>query len=639
MKKDLISVIIPSYNNEKYLSKCLDSILNQTYSNLEIIIVDDCSTDNSFSVLEKYSKKNKQIRVYKNNTNSGAGYCRNFGLRSAKGNYISFIDSDDYIEENFYEKLYSKIKEEDSDLAICDIYIRYSDSSKDIRSKAVDGKCNKINIINNGLAASPCNKLFKKSFLEKYPFCEGIMNEDIATVIPIIIDCKKISYSEDTFYNYIQHSDSVQNSYFSEKKFDIFKAVNELVERIQNKKSFSKYLDIIVYNQIFLFFIYVMPREKNIIKRAKYIKKFKNLSKKYYIKKNKYVWNFWEVCGKKHAIYYRILLKLMDYNFFYVTSLLIYIYDVIKKLMSHSVIKQNITYELLEKAAKKQSLLKNNKVNISVVVPNYNYADFLLERIYSILNQKVKLFELIILDDCSKDDSKEVIENIYNRISNYINVKKLYNNTNSGSAFKQWKKGFEVATGNYIWIAEADDYCDDKLLKKLLKPILKNDNIMISYADTAFIDKKGNILLRTIKKEIDIQKSGHWDKSYVNNGMNEIKNFSYLNCTIANVSSCIIKNGNYTKYFNMSGKYKQAGDWLFYVNLMSQGDISFNKKVLNYYRVHGNNVSSTTKYKLHIEEIKSIHKYFYKSFKLNKKHLKKMNERIAFLKKVWKVED
>src|SRR5690606_8575004 len=108
--------------------------------------------------------------------------------------------------------------------------------------------------------------------------------------------------------------------------------------------------------------------------------------------------------------------------------------------------------------AKRQGKMKKNDFTISVVVPNYNYERFMLQRLYSILYQTVKINELIILDDCSKDNSRELIDELYIKLKPYIDIKIIYNETNSGSAFKQWEKGFEVAESDYIWIAEADDY-------------------------------------------------------------------------------------------------------------------------------------------------------------------------------------
>ena len=133
-------------------------------------------------------------------------------------------------------------------------------------------------------------------------------------------------------------------------------------------------------------------------------------------------------------------------------------------------------------------------------------------------------------------------------------------------------------------------------------------------------------------------KTGHWDNNYINDGINEIKNYSYLNCTIANVSSVIFRKDDYEKYFIESSKYRQAGDWLFYVNIMKHGKVAFSKHALNYYRLHGNNVTSLTKKKAHLEEIKKVHKAIDKDYKLTKNQQKNIEERYEFLKRVWNIE-
>jgi glycosyltransferase involved in cell wall biosynthesis len=309
-----------------------------------------------------------------------------------------------------------------------------------------------------------------------------------------------------------------------------------------------------------------------------------------------------------------------------------------KLLRKRSVIKQNISMSDLITLARQQKDMKEEDISISVVIPNYNYEKFLYQRLYSILSQKYKLYEIIILDDCSKDNSRETIDDLYNKLSSFISIKKVYNKENSGSAFKQWKKGFELSKGQYVWIAEADDYCKSNLLKELVKPILNDKGVLISYADTAFINFEGKIKINSIKPEIDIQKTGHWDKSYVNDGVSEIENYAYLNNTIANVSSCIIKNGDYINILNESCEYKQAGDWVFYANIMKKGKVAYVNKTLNYYRVHGNNVSSTMNHQKHLDEIKRIYNKFENEFKLEEQQEKKMNDRLEFLKDCWKVK-
>ena len=638
--KDFISVIIPCYNVQDYIEKCVESIENQTYHNIEILLIDDCSRDKTWKIINQLAKKYDNITCLQNERNSGAGYSRNHALKHAKYNLISFIDSDDYLEENYYEELLKTMKKEKADVVVCDIFVKYENvDGTNTRGIACSDPKDKYTYIDNGLAASPCNKLFKKEELLKYPFPEGIMNEDIATVLPIIIKAKKVTYTPNTYYNYIQRKSSVQNSGLNEKRFDLFKALDICFERIERKKENEEYINAIIHNQITLFFFYVIPKEKDKKKRKQFLRKFKELSEKYELRKNHLYWNFLMLQGTKHRLFYKTLLGLNERKLYWLSNSLISFYDWYSAKVKKPVIKENISLEDVISLAKIQHKLKERDFTISVAVPNYNYEKFLLQRIYSILNQKVKIDELIILDDCSTDDSRKLIDKIVEAIKPYINVRKIYNKQNSGTAFKQWRKGFEEATGDYVWIAEADDYCNSKFLENIIKPIKKEKNIVLSYTDTAFIDKDGYIIMKTIKPEIDILKSGHWDTDFVKDGVQEIKDFSYLNCTIANVSSVLFKRADYTKFFEEAGEFKQAGDWLFYLDIMSVGKIAFCSKALNYYRVHGNNVTALTKKQKHFDEIKKIHAIIEQRYELNKEQKNNIEERYNFLRKVWNLGD
>ncbi len=638
MKLPKVSVIVPIYNVENYVIKCLETLNNQTYNNIEVICIDDCSTDNSYNVVKKYISNKDNFILIKNKVNSGLSFTRNTGIEKSSGDYISFIDSDDYVDLNFYEKLVNKIIKDKSDVAVCDINIVYESEGKIIKNKCGDIGNKKINFVNNGLAASACNKLFKKELFINEKFEIGKVNEDIAVIIPLLVNANKVSYVEECCYYYIQRTGSIQNSSISFKRFDIFCGVDLAIEKIKKQKNFLKFKEALIFQQIFMLFIYVLPKEKSIIKRSKLLKCFYKLSKKYHIRKNIFVWQFLDSQTTKVKYYYKLLLKLNDNGFSFLTSLIISFYDFYKHISYKSIIKKNIEMQHLINLAKKQQNKKSNDIKLTVVIPNYNYEKYLKERIYSILNQKEKIYEILILDDCSSDNSRKLIDEIYNNLKKYINIKKVYNSKNSGSAFKQWEKGFDLAQGNYVWIAEADDYCDKKFLQKVLKPIKKDDEIYISYSDTAFIDARGNIFLKTIKPEIDVMRTGHWSKSYINSGSDEFNNYTYVNCTIANVSSAIIKNDNYKKYFKISGKYKQAGDWLFYANVMQKGKIAYYNKPLNYYRVHGNNVSSVTKKEAHIKEINQIHNFFDNTYGLNRYQKNQIKKRISFLEKVWNLK-
>lgn len=638
MKNPKISVIVSVYNTEKYIEKCLDSLLNQTYSNIEIVVINDCSTDGSLKILKKYAKKYDNMILIENKENKGLSYSRNVGLEKATGEYIGYIDSDDYVDSTYYEQMMKAIKKEKSEIAIADMKIVYEDGSfSDYVSKGCNGEVNTLNIIKNGLAASACNKLFKREIIEKYKFSEGKLNEDLAVILPSIVAAKKISYVENNNYYYVQHTGSIQNSRFSDRRFDIFYGVELTLKRIKGCKNYAKISQAIIYEQLIVLLIYVIPKEKNLIRRHHILKKYNQLSKKYNIRKNQYFWKFLEEQGRKHAIYYKILFKLNCNGLYILADLWMLMYDVLRSLLKAKNVKTDANMDDLIEKAKEQSKL-NEKVSVSVVIPNYNYKRFLYQRLYSILSQKEKINEIIILDDCSTDDSRKEIDKIVDELEKYIDIKKVYNEKNSGSAFKQWEKGFSLAKSEYVWIAEADDYCSDKLLKQLVKPVVKNRDIIISYADTAFIDTVGNYLVKSIVPEIDILNTGHWNRNYVNNGKDEFNHYTYLNCTIANVSSCIIKNNNYSRFFKESGKFKQCGDWLLYANIMQLGDVAYSRQTLNYYRIHGSNVSSVTKKQAHMDEMKRVHGYFDEVYGLNKKQKENINKRYKILAKAWKLK-
>ena len=632
--KTKISVVMCVFNTSNYLEKSINSVLNQTYSNIEFIIVDDASTDNSFEIAERITKGYDNVKIFRNIKNMGAAFSRNFGVSEATGKYIGFIDSDDYVDKDYFERMQKEIEKKRADIAICDILSVYNDKKE--RISVCNGIISKENIINNGLAASTCNKLFKLSIIKKYPFPVGLTTEDVATVIPCIVDAKKIAYVSDVVYNYLQRKDSVQNSCYSEKKMDIFEVLELTFDRIKNSKEFSKYKDALIFNQlILLLFYYLVPLKINFIKRYFIINNYNHKINKYNIEQNQYYMAFFTELGIYHKKFYNMLVRLIILKMNFAVDLLISFYHFYNNNIVKKVIPENITYNDVISLAKKQNDKRKVKKTISVVIPNYNYSDYLIQRLYSILNQTYKISEIIILDDCSVDNSRQLIDKFESDVKNYIKIAKIYNEKNSGSAFMQWKKGFELATCDYVWIAEADDYCDKNYLKFVIKPCLKKNNIVLSYSDTSFIDSNGKVIQKSVINQIDFSKSGHWDKKYLNNGVSEFSEYEYLNCTIANVSSCIMKKSDFNYEFELSSKYKQAGDWLFYANIMRKGDVSYCNKTLNYYRIHGNNVTSITSKKNHFDEIKRIHKFFDDKYGLSNFQKIEINKRYDYLIKAW----
>ena len=242
-----------------------------------------------------------------------------------------------------------------------------------------------------------------------------------------------------------------------------------------------------------------------------------------------------------------------------------------------------------------------NPKKVSVIIPNYNYANFIIERIDSILMQTYPIYELIILDDCSTDNSVEVIEEKIKTIKD-IKVQFIKNETNSGGVFKQWKKGFDAATGEFIWIAEADDSAENNFVEELIKPF-DDEEVVLSYCESARIDGE-NMLIREKSDDLyDMCRTGEWEKSYIWTGKEEnIYHLSVTN-TILNVSSVMWRKKDYTDIFAKAGEFKVAGDWYIYYNILKEGKISWNCKPLNYYRKHGSSVCTDVRAEIEFGEI------------------------------------
>lgn len=296
---------------------------------------------------------------------------------------------------------------------------------------------------------------------------------------------------------------------------------------------------------------------------------------------------------------------------------------------------QVITYEAyFKKHSIVKSVERKDLKKVSAIIPNYNYAHYINERIDSILNQKYPIYELIILDDKSSDNSVDIINEKIKKIkTDYpdLKVKFIVNKTNSGNVFKQWAKAFETATGDYIWIAEADDLSSKYFLSTVMQGFNKSSVIM-SYAESNAIDENGKMFKENLRDWIDIYGTNRWSEDYISSGKDELKNVLCINNTIANVSSVVFKNNkkiDFKKYLKESQKYILAGDWYFYSMVLLQGDIAYYSKSLNYHRIHSNSVTHTTDNFVHYKEILKIQE----NIKSNVKISKKVNELIELRRK------
>lgn len=232
-----VSIVVPVYNTEKYIERCLNSIINQTYKNIEIIIINDGSTDKSEEKIKPYLIKYKSIKyIYKEN--GGLSSARNKGIDISSGEYLSFVDSDDWIVLDMIEKMIFKAEKEKADLIVCGV--RNVFESGDIKENYIPKKINLSEILYKSYA---CNKLIlKKLFLEnKIIFPIGKWYEDIGTIPYLFLNSKKAIFIEEVFYNYFQRGNSITKQCNNIKDLDILKHYLDLKEYLMKNNLFEKY--------------------------------------------------------------------------------------------------------------------------------------------------------------------------------------------------------------------------------------------------------------------------------------------------------------------------------------------------------------------------------------------------------------
>ncbi len=242
MENELISVVVPVYNVENYLKRCITSIINQTYKNLEIILVDDGSTDGSSEICDKFSLKESRIKVVHKN-NGGLSDARNVGIEIATGKYITFIDSDDYVLKDYVEYLYNLIKKYNTKIAICS-YSVFTDKGKiiDYGKKYREEKLNKIQTFSRmlnekGFSVSAWGKLYDTTLFKKIRYPKNRICEDNGTTYKLIDQVENIIYGNKSKYFYLKRQGSIMLSEFNEKKLDMIYLTDEMCDFLDDKYS------------------------------------------------------------------------------------------------------------------------------------------------------------------------------------------------------------------------------------------------------------------------------------------------------------------------------------------------------------------------------------------------------------------
>ena len=238
MPRALISIIVPVYKVEKYIHKCVSSIINQTYSNIEIILVDDGSPDNCAKICDEYALKDKRIKVI-HQKNMGLSEARNRGIEISKGEYIGFVDSDDYIEPTMFQDLYNAIIDNDADISICNFYV-ISNKRKVAKNNFKRRNFNKIEalkgvLLDKDIQSYAWNKLYKRELFENIKYPIGKKYEDIGTTFYLFEKSNKIAYIEKPEYNYLNREDSIVFNYNEQTIMDYTDIIIERYKYVDNK--------------------------------------------------------------------------------------------------------------------------------------------------------------------------------------------------------------------------------------------------------------------------------------------------------------------------------------------------------------------------------------------------------------------
>ena len=272
-----ISVIIPVYNTEKYIKKCLDSVINQTLNDIEIICVNDCSSDNSLLILKEYAKKDDRVKLIDLPQNQGAGDAKNAGLKIAQGEYIGFVDSDDYIDLNYYEELYKKAKENDADIVKSKLLILEIDGTKKISNlNSLIKEKSKLYFSFEYTSAIYKSSLIFDNNITFLP--NLIVGEDVVFQHKATIKSKIFKVIDNVNYYYVRRENSLNaHEYDSERIDSAIKTIEYMAENfndaLYNEIDEKTYLDWYIYNDSVLL-DYTITITKQIESKIKCVEKF-----------------------------------------------------------------------------------------------------------------------------------------------------------------------------------------------------------------------------------------------------------------------------------------------------------------------------------------------------------------------------
>lgn len=461
LDKPKISVIVPVYNAEKYVDECLNSLVNQTLSEIEIICINDGSTDNSLKILDKYAKKDNRVTVISTD-NNGPGNARNIGLKKSKGEYISFIDADDWIDLDSFNLLYYRAKKNNLDMLFFQMINYINDTKKMIHTDLYDHRCfidvfdeNSIFSHENtqdflfSIPVCPVSKIYKKDFLTKNNllFPEGIVFEDNLFFYNSYFKANKLGFLEKQLYYRRRHKNSITQT-FNKKKLDIVIVVNLILDLFKDLDKYEGYKKNVINHTFSMIYDWLqkIPLE--------YGEELFSLIKKNFKGTNELKCDFNDFLNDDNKNIFEIILT-SDYYLDFITQ-----------------------YKLLITEYSKVIDSSDNNYKISVIIPIYNNEKILHRTLMSIENQSLGInnIEVILVNDCSTDSSSEIIDYYAN---NYESFKAIHLKNNTGAPGTPRNIGIKEASADYIMFLDHDDFFETNSLEILYDEIIKSKGDLV----------------------------------------------------------------------------------------------------------------------------------------------------------------
>lgn len=451
-----VSLVITVYNRIDTLARCIESAIQQTLNGLEIVVVDDCSTDQSVELVEKYMRRHRNITLVRCPKNGGVGYAKNMGVKAAHGEYISFLDSDDYLDPDYLENLYSAIKKTGSDIAVADICIegsssticRISEENLVIKVKGLSRfPLDKPSIVPGivvagfGAAASCCTKLVRREKWVQFPFHEGRRCDDLSATLPLLALSKQIVYVPQCVYHYVESNDSMERLEFSVESQ--LAATEGLRQYLIKRKKYEIPVEYeYIFTAISVFAVLAgLFEAKDLLEHTDCVEQA-----------------------------YRLLYDVIDpeafsesTNPYLAEQSKVQIAPERRLTMSlFPLFAEGKIQELTHKLFQWRRFDKEFSPKVSVIIPVYNGANYMREAIDSALNQTYENIEIIVVNDGSRDGGET------DKIARSYGNKIRYFKKENGGVATALNLGIEKMTGEYFsWLSHDDMYLPSKIEEEL----------------------------------------------------------------------------------------------------------------------------------------------------------------------------